>query len=122
MTGQSTDMKTVYPLISGSITGPALSGTILHGVASPEVTDDGQYAYSIRGYYGNTTDGQDFFIEQKGVGLYTREQTWLVFFSLCKPAVLVTERDYLEHQHWWRLRVSPARLYFGAKQRRSEGS
>ena len=77
-TKQETDVKTVYPLVSGNITGPALNGTILHGVASPEVTDDGVYAFSYRRYYGNTTDGEDFWIEQKGVGHYTREQTWLV--------------------------------------------
>ena len=71
-------MKIVYPLVSGNITGPALNGTILHGAATPEVTDDGVYAFSYRRYYGNTTDGEDFWIEQKGVGHYTREQTWLV--------------------------------------------
>ena len=73
-------MKIVYPLVSGNITGPALNGTILRGVAAPEVTDDGTYAFSCRRYYGNTTDGEDFWIEQKGVGQYTREQTWLVKF------------------------------------------
>ena len=82
ITKHGTDVKTVYPLVSGNITGPALNGTILHGAASPEVTDDGVYAFSYRRYYGNTTDGEDFWIEQKGVGHYTREQTWLVISYL----------------------------------------
>ena len=75
-------METVYPLLGGKITGPALNGTILNGVALPEVTDDGVYAFSERRYYGNTTDGEDFYVVQKGVGLYTREQTWLVTLYL----------------------------------------
>lgn len=74
-------MDAVYPLVDGTISGSALSGTIHHGLGAPHVTDDGNYAFSIRGYYGSTTDGEDFYIEQRGVGLYTKEQTWMV----CPP-------------------------------------
>lgn len=34
--------------------------------------------WSHRHYYGRTEDGEDFYIQQQGVGYNTREQTWLV--------------------------------------------
>lgn len=69
----------VYPLVDGTISGLALSGTIHHGLGAPHVTDNGNYAFSFRGYYGSTIDERDFYIEQRGVGICTTEQTWMVY-------------------------------------------
>lgn len=74
--------SSVYPLLEGTISGPALNGTIHHGTSYPHVTDDGMFAFSHRHYCGKTDDGKDFVIQQQGVGYYLREQTWLVRSSI----------------------------------------
>ena len=93
-------MDAVYPFVGGTISGAALNGTIHHGVGAPRVTDDANFAFSIRGYYGSTTDGEDFYIEQKGVGQYTREQTWMVY-SLTSAIFpfFVAKLVYLGYRH-----------------------
>lgn len=75
---RATHTQAVYPIVEGAVTGPALHDTIHHGASTPHVTDDGVFAFSFRHYYGNTTDGEDFYIQQQGFGYDTREQTWMV--------------------------------------------
>ena len=87
--------------MGGTITGPALNGTIHSGASTPHVTDDGVFAYSIRNYYGTTTDGEDFFIEQRGVGEWTKEQTWMVN----RPILNLRDSRLMRNpqgDHYWR--------------------
>ncbi|MCJ1234210.1 hypothetical protein MMC14_002169 [Varicellaria rhodocarpa] len=58
----------VEPLLSGTITGPAVNGTIEGGLAYPPVLYNQTLQVPQINIYGTTSDGYPFFASEMGVG------------------------------------------------------
>jgi hypothetical protein len=58
----------VEPFINGTITGPAFNGTILGGIGSPRIYNQGTSQLPTVIIYGYTDDGVPFFVREDGIG------------------------------------------------------
>ena len=68
----------VEPLLSGTITGPAVNGTITGGLAYPPVLYNQTLQVPNINIYGTTSDGYPFFATELGVGTPSEQITRLV--------------------------------------------
>jgi hypothetical protein len=73
------------PIIGGSVTGPAINGTILGGFAHPSVYSDNTIQVPMIDIYGATEDGQSFYLHEEGIGKPTAQVTRIVSDST-KPS------------------------------------
>ncbi|KAL9613686.1 MAG: hypothetical protein Q9167_001763 [Letrouitia subvulpina] len=61
-------VRIVTPVISGTITGPALNGTVHGGIEYVEVYDSGATQVPNVLSYGTTSDGTPYLIRETGAG------------------------------------------------------
>ncbi|KAK7047378.1 hypothetical protein VNI00_006609 [Paramarasmius palmivorus] len=61
------------PFLNGTVTGPALNGTIRGGVAYPEIYNATGVEFSTANVWGTTSDGTSFAVQESGVGTTTRQ-------------------------------------------------
>lgn len=61
-------MSKVARVISGTIKGKALTGSILGGVTVIDIINSGQTLVNNVRSFGSTTDGTTFLIEESGIG------------------------------------------------------
>ncbi|KAK7047379.1 hypothetical protein VNI00_006610 [Paramarasmius palmivorus] len=70
------------PIISGTVTGQALNGTIRGGIAFPQVYDDDDTSntttWSYATVWGTASDGTSFVVEESGVGTTSRHIARLI--------------------------------------------
>jgi len=71
------------PIVSGTITGPAVNGTIQGGFAHPAVYNSTLQVPGID-LYGVTNDNSSFYIHEAGIGL-TYEQVTRIVRTLLPP-------------------------------------
>jgi len=72
-------------ILNGTVSGPALNGTIKGGLAHPSVYLSGTLQFAALEAYGTTSDGLSFFISESGVGSGAAQLSVIVsLFLLCK--------------------------------------
>jgi hypothetical protein len=75
------------PIVSGTVSGPAVNGTIQGGLAHPSIYNNETLQVPVIDLYGVTTDGMSFYIHETGVGdpaaqvtrIVSRWKQWLYF-------------------------------------------
>jgi hypothetical protein len=70
------------PITGGTVSGPAINGTIKSGFAHPPIYENGTLQVAIIDVYGTTDDGQAFHIHEEGVGTNPEQVTRIVRFLL----------------------------------------
>lgn len=65
-------------MLGGAISGPYLNGTVLSGLATPSVYEEGKLQAPIINLYGVLDDEYPFYLHEYGVGSPTAQITRLV--------------------------------------------
>ncbi len=65
-------------ILNGTVTGPAINGTITAGLAFPSVYKNGTIQAPLIEVYGVTDDGVALYIKETGVGSPTGQMTRIV--------------------------------------------
>lgn len=74
------------PITGGTVSGPALNGTIISGFAHPSFYGNGTLQVNIIDVYGVTDDGKSFYINQQGIGFGTKQITRIVRGKILFPS------------------------------------
>ena len=71
-------VRVIEAIANGTVSGPAVNGTIFPGLALPTVTNNGTVQHPLIELYGVTDDGAGFYISERGVGKPQGQVTWIV--------------------------------------------
>jgi hypothetical protein len=88
------------PITCGTVSGPAINGTIESDFVHPPIYENGTLQVAIIDAYGTTDDGQAFHIYEEGVGTNPEQVARIVCFLLDGVArrKFPGRADRIEHQ------------------------